>query len=97
MLHRSGVAFAPCASRGEGGDGHYVGIDVSLDRSSVCVVDPTGRIVREAKVASEPEALVCLLEGLRSLRRLGFFGSNASRRSRVLDMTSLDFTLFDKT
>ena len=27
---------------------HYVGIDVSLDRSSVCVVDATGRIVREA-------------------------------------------------
>jgi transposase len=37
---------------------HYAGIDVSLERSSVCVVDATGRIVREAKVASEPEALV---------------------------------------
>jgi transposase len=39
---------------------HYVGIDVSLERSSVCVIDATGRIVRETKVASEPEALVCL-------------------------------------
>jgi transposase len=37
---------------------HYAGIDVSLERSSVCVVDATGRIIREAKVASEPEALV---------------------------------------
>jgi transposase len=37
---------------------HYAGIDVSLERSSVCVVDATGRIVREAKVASEPGALV---------------------------------------
>jgi transposase len=37
---------------------HYAGIDVSLERSSVCVVDATGRIVREAKVASEPEAPV---------------------------------------
>src|SRR3954454_9346027 len=37
---------------------HYAGIDVSLERSSVCVVDGTGRIVREAKVPSEPEALV---------------------------------------
>src|ERR671938_1157518 len=37
---------------------HYAGIDVSLERSSVWVVDATGRIVREAKVASEPEALV---------------------------------------
>ena len=37
---------------------HYAGIDVSLEDSSVCVVDATGRIVREAKVASEPEALI---------------------------------------
>ena len=36
---------------------HYAGIDVSLELSSVCVVDATGKIVREAKVASEPEAL----------------------------------------
>ncbi len=37
---------------------HYAGIDVSLERSSVCVVDASGRIIREAKVPSEPEALV---------------------------------------
>ena len=37
---------------------HYAGIDVSLERSSVCVVDGSGKIVREAKVASEPAALV---------------------------------------
>ena len=43
---------------------HYAGIDVSLDQSSVCVVDATGRIVREAKVASEPEALITFLRGL---------------------------------
>ena len=43
---------------------HYAGIDVSLERSSVCVVDATGRIVREAKVASEPEALVHFFEQL---------------------------------
>ena len=33
-------------------------IDVSLECSSVCVVDASGKIVREAKVASEPEALI---------------------------------------
>ena len=37
---------------------YYAGIDVSLESSSVCVVDATGRVVREAKIASEPEALV---------------------------------------
>ena len=37
---------------------HYAGIDVSLEQSSVCVVDGTGRIVREARAASEPEALI---------------------------------------
>ena len=42
---------------------HYAGIDVSLATSSVCILDATGRIVREAKVASEPEALVSFLTG----------------------------------
>ncbi len=43
---------------------HYVWIDVSLEVSSLCVLDGTGRIVREAKVASEPEALAAFLRGL---------------------------------
>jgi transposase len=51
---------------------HYAGIDVSLERSSVCVVDATGRIIREAKVASEPEALVDFFRRLGlSLTRVG--------------------------
>jgi hypothetical protein len=37
---------------------YYAGIDVSLEYSSVCVVDGSGKIVCEAKVASEPEALI---------------------------------------
>jgi transposase len=43
---------------------HYVGIDVSLQLSSVCVTDATGRVVREVKVHSEPEALAAFLSGL---------------------------------
>ncbi len=43
---------------------HFAGIDVSLEQSSVCVVDGAGRIVRETKVASEPEALIRFFGGL---------------------------------
>jgi hypothetical protein len=43
---------------------HYAGIDVSLECSSVCVVDASGKIVREAKVASEPEALIAWFASL---------------------------------
>jgi len=37
---------------------YYAGIDVSLECASVCVVDASGKIAREGKVASEPEALI---------------------------------------
>jgi len=37
---------------------YYAGIDVSLESASVCIVDERGLIVREGKVASEPEALI---------------------------------------
>jgi transposase len=40
---------------------HFAGLDVSVKETSVCVVDDTGRIVREVKVASEPEALLPVL------------------------------------
>ena len=50
---------------------HYAGIDVSLECSSVCVVDASGKIVREAKVASEPEALI------------GWFGSLGFELARI--------------
>src|SRR5690349_19821288 len=52
---------------------HYAGIDVSLELSSVCVVDGRGKIVKEAKVASEPEALVYFFKELGFLvNRIGF-------------------------
>ena len=51
---------------------YYAGIDVSLEASSVCVVDANGKILREAKVLSEPEALIGWFCGLEhGLARIG--------------------------
>jgi transposase len=51
---------------------HYAGIDVSLECSSVCVVDASGKIVREDRIASEPEALIAWFGSLGvDLARIG--------------------------
>jgi transposase len=51
---------------------HYVGIDVSLEYASICVVDGSGKIVSEAKVATEPEVLIGWFIGLGlELTRIG--------------------------
>ena len=50
----------------------YAGIDVSLALASVCVVDAKGKVVKEAKVDSNPQALVAFFNGLGfSLTRIG--------------------------
>ena len=51
---------------------HFAGLDVSVKDTSVCIVDETGKIVREAKVASAPEALLQVLRNRRySFKRIG--------------------------
>ena len=51
---------------------YYAGIDVSLEASSVCVVDASGKIVKETKVLSEPEALITWFKALPfALARIG--------------------------
>jgi transposase len=40
---------------------YFAGLDVSVKQTSVCIVDDAGKIVREARVASEPEALLQVL------------------------------------
>jgi transposase len=40
---------------------HFVGLDVSVKETSICIVDETGKIVREVKAASEPNALLQVL------------------------------------
>ena len=36
---------------------HYVGLDVAMKETAICIVDDRRRIVREGKAASEPEPL----------------------------------------
>src|SRR5436853_3635822 len=40
---------------------HFAGLDVSVKDTNVCIVDDTGKIIREVKVASEPDALLQVL------------------------------------
>src|ERR1700729_3351158 len=40
---------------------HFAGLDVSVKETSVCILDDAGRIVKEVKVASEPQALLKVL------------------------------------
>jgi transposase len=51
---------------------YFAGLDVSVKETSVCIVDELGRIVREVKVASEPEALLAVLKNpAYSFERIG--------------------------
>ena len=40
---------------------HYVGLDVSLKQTSICVVNQVGSVVREGVVGSEPEAIAAFV------------------------------------
>jgi hypothetical protein len=42
---------------------YFAGLDVSVKDTSVCIVDGTGRIIREVKVVSEPDALLAAPTG----------------------------------
>ena len=35
----------------------FVGLDVSLDETHICVVDEGGRIIKETRSLSEPQAI----------------------------------------
>lgn len=51
---------------------YFAGLDVSLEETAICVVDGTGRIVKEARAASEPAALIVALKELGlPLERIG--------------------------
>src|SRR2546429_867628 len=51
---------------------HYVGLDVSVKETSVCIVDKAGKVIREVKVATEPVAILAVLtEEALAIERIG--------------------------
>ena len=40
---------------------YHVGLDVSLRQTAVCIVDQTGKIIREGMVASDPDAIAAFI------------------------------------
>ena len=55
---------------------HYAGFDVSLELTSMCLVDAQGQVVREAKVAREPDAPISAQE-VRSELTLAFWKAHS--------------------
>jgi transposase len=56
---------------------YYVGLDVSLDRVSVCIVDEIGKVVREQELPSTPEAIGGFLVGTRlEITKIGLESGN---------------------
>ena len=61
MIDHGPVRGSATSIEEEAAGNYFAGLDVSLEKTAVCVVDETGRIVREARVASEPEGLSSLV------------------------------------
>src|SRR5690242_21965648 len=51
---------------------HYVGLDLSVKETSVCIIDKAGKVIREVKVATKPVPILAVLteEGL-AIERIG--------------------------
>jgi hypothetical protein len=57
---KRGLAFAASSIRRRSAAWTIL-LDVSVKETSICIVDGTGKIVREVRVASEPQALLAVL------------------------------------
>src|SRR6266487_155762 len=51
---------------------YYVGLDVSVKETSVCIIDKAGKVIREVKVATTPVAILAVLtEEALAIERIG--------------------------
>ena len=57
----------------------FVGLDVSLDDTHVCIVDQDGKILKRTVAETEPDAIRCAIESCADrIRRIGFEASSLS-------------------
>ncbi len=77
----------------------YVGLDVSIARTAVCIMDATGKIVLERSVASTPEAITAIVRASgESVERIGLeAGINSAWIARGLDEARLPVIVIDAT
>src|SRR5690242_18313947 len=61
MVKRAHRSYGPKHQKEKRSMDYFAGLDVSVKDTSVCIVDETGKIIREVKVASEPDALLQVL------------------------------------
>src|SRR5512133_223046 len=71
MIER-GPPERPQASGRSAAMEHYAGLDVSVKETSVCIVDGAGKVIREVKIATEPEAIrAVLVDETFTIERIG--------------------------
>ncbi len=62
---------------------HFIGLDMSVRETSVCVVDESGKILKEAKVPTEPEAIASLIaKGASACKRVSL-GKHRRKQSTI--------------
>ena len=73
---------------------HFAGLDVSVKETSVCILDDAGKIVKEVKVPSEPQALLKVLGNpIYRLKRIGLEADMAWCDRHVANGLDLDMAI----
>src|SRR5690242_14394059 len=77
----------------------YVGLDVSVGRTSVCIMDAVGQVAREQSVASTPEAIATAIRAIgMEIERIGLeAGINSAWIARGLLEFRLPVIVIDAT